>query len=49
MDPRVFNVSVLLGLLLVAVGTTACFSWPVACIVVGATLVVGSFVAARSQ
>lgn len=46
MDPRVFNASVLAGLLMVAVGTAVRFSWPVALIVVGATLIGGSLVAA---
>ncbi len=46
MDPRVFNVSVLAGLLLVAAGAVARYSWPVGAMVVGAILIVGSFVAA---
>jgi len=46
MDPRVFNLSVLAGLLMVAVGTAVRFSWPVALIVVGAILIVGTLAAA---
>lgn len=47
MDPRVFNVSVLLGLLLVAAGLTAWFSWPVALVGTGLILIRGAFAAAR--
>lgn len=46
MDPRVFNASVLVGLLMVAAGTAVRFSWPVALIVVGSILIVGSIAAA---
>ena len=46
MDTRVFNASVAAGLALVFGGVGTQFSWPVACIVAGATLIVGTFAAA---
>lgn len=46
MDTRVFNVAVLLGLLMVAAGLTAWFSWPVALVVTGLILIRGTFAAA---
>lgn len=47
MDPRVFNISVLAGLLMVAAGLAVLFSWPVALVGTGLILIRGAFAAAR--
>ena len=47
MDTRVFNASVAAGLALVFGGVGMQFSWPVACIVLGVTLIGGTFTAAK--
>jgi len=47
MDSRVFNASVAVGLALVFGGVGLQFSWPVASIVLGVALIVGTFAAAR--
>ena len=46
MDARIFNASVIAGLLMVFFGLETLFSWPVACVAVGAILIWGSFRAA---
>jgi hypothetical protein len=46
MDPRVYNGTLVTGVLLVGVGTGLQVSWPAACIAVGAILLFGAFRAA---